>query len=214
MTKTSKHLRKLLEQKKHPLIFISGLPAAGKTTLSKQLQRDFANAVVIQGDWFIKYPTFDRLDRIFDAEKSGDKQRIEDECNPINWFDWNALQQAIEKLITTGNLTISSGWNQKTGDKSVDITLNLPKENTPIICECAYLLHLPLINQVDCVVLVDTLADVANQRLYDREGDKFSEPFLTYENFLAYRETLTEKYDLPYFAVYRHHADIILKDNH
>ena len=214
MANPTHHIQNLLEQKKHPLIFISGLPAAGKTTLSKQLQNDFENAVVIQGDWFIKHPTFDRLDRIIDAEKNGNTQRIENERNPINWFDWDALQQAIEQLTATGSLTISSGWDQKTGDKNVDITLNLPEESAPIICECAYLLHLPLINQVDCVVLVDTLADVANQRLYDREGDKFSEPFLTYENFLAYRETLTEKYDLPYFAVYRHHADIILKDNH
>lgn len=206
------HIAALLQSKTHPLVLISGLPAAGKTTLAKTLKNDFENAVVVQGDWFIKHPTTERLARIETAEKSGDTARIDEEANPINWFDWPALQTAVSTLQNSGKLSLEGAWNQSTGHKTITTALTLPNTPAPIIVECAYLLHLPLVQQADLTMLIDTPEAVATQRLYARESAKFTTPYLDKDNFLAYREKLTARYDVPYFKRYRTHADLILKE--
>ena len=212
MAEAAQNIQTLLKQKKHPLIFICGLPAAGKTTFSQKLKVQFPDAVVVQGDWFIKHPTEQRLERIIYAETSGESEKIKQETNPVNWFDWPQFEAALVTLQKEGTVKIQHGWNQSTGEKNLDIELALPKNPAPIICECAYLLHLESAQNADFKILIDTPIEIAAQRLRNREENKFSDTFMNHKNFLAYREQLTEKYDMPYFKKYRNSVDMIIAD--
>ena len=207
MNNLHKLIAKLLKNKKRPILFICGLGGSGKTTLAKQIESEAdISSVAVHSDWWLKYSTVVRKKRIKDALDSGDSKLIEQEENPQNWYKrWETLSTNLHTLQSTGKLTIHSAWNQKTGEKDLTVKLKVP-ENGLIIFDGIYLLHPEIAYTADFIVLLDLPPEVCRKRSEKRDSHRSS------PEYLAYKASLLQKYDIPYFDKYRSNADYLLNN--
>jgi uridine kinase len=183
---------------------ICGLGGSGKSTLCRQLAEN-SNILHFETDWYARFPTPIRRQRIKEALESGDPQRIDAEENPLRWYDWDALAAGLETLKSTRHLSITDAWNQKTGEKGLALSLELPATGAAtIIVDGIYLLHPQIRNQLDMVVHIGTPASTALERSRQRDQHRSS------PEYLAYKESLTYKYCVPYFEQYADAIDFTL----
>jgi len=130
-------IAKLIEEKsrgKRFVVFVCGFGGAGKTTFCHQLSsRLSCQSLVFETDWYAKYATMERRERIQSALSSADPIRIEREENPLNWYDWPKLVAGLHSLKKRGRLDIEGGWSQRSGEKELSLHLNLQEEQTSVI---------------------------------------------------------------------------------
>jgi hypothetical protein len=216
-----------MELSPRPLIFLVGHGGSGKSTLCRRLADELGGAV-FEIDWYATYASKERKQRMYDAVASGDPVRIEAEENPFNWYSWEPLQRDLAQLKATGELTIRNAWDQcptsgaegttkestgvqarrlvqrkqATGLKvgSHDISVG----DAPVFCDGIYLLHEPIIELADVVVLVDVDIDEARRRTEARDGHRSDAEYLEYKRSLVY------KYEVGYFDRWQHNAHIRL----
>jgi uridine kinase len=189
---------------KQLIVFVCGFGGAGKTTFCRRLCAEIAcPAIVFETDWYAKYPTEQRRERIRSAIDSQDQQLIEQEENPINWYDWPALVSGLKKLKESGRLEIRDGWCQSTGKKEFSIDLEIPSNgDSVIICDGIYLLHDAVKSAADLIVLLDTQISVCLNRATVRDSHRST------REYLDYKAALLDKYDKPYFELYSSNADM------
>lgn len=206
--KIQARIKALLEQKNRPIAFICGLGGSGKTTLAKKIAREMdVECIPVHSDWWAKYSTVERKARIKEALDSGDPVRIAQEENPQNWYGvWKKLSADLLELQRTGKLMIPNVWNQKTGEKDLNVELSVPEKGL-ILFDGIYLLHPEIADVSDFIVLLDVPPDVCRKRSEQRDSHR-SDP-----DYLAYKASLMEKYDVPYFKKYRTRADLIISPN-
>jgi len=206
-TEIIKAIEQILAQKQRALVFVCGFGGAGKSTFCKDLSSNFPDqSVVFETDWYSKYATMDRRQRIRDAVDSGDAERIANEENPLNWYDWNLWQSDLQTLMTSGSLTIINGWSQATGEKELNLELRIPEsDKSVVLCDGLYLLHPEIRGLADLRVLLDAPVDVVIERANKRDAHRSS------AQYLSYKASLLRKYDEPYFNQYRIYADVVLK---
>lgn len=189
------------------VISISGFGGSGKSTLCCALSAHFAErAFHFECDLFAKYGTVERRARIANALESGDLACIEREENPKNWYGWDDIAKTLEGLRQNGAHTFANGWNQVTGDKDKVAYFKRPNHDHAIILvDCIYLLHTPVIDWFDLSIFVDTSLETTFARSEARDQHR-SDP-----SYLAYKQGLTRKYDVPYFEKNAKNADWVYR---
>jgi uridine kinase len=189
---------------KQLIVFVCGFGGAGKTTFCRRLCAEIScPAIVFETDWFAKYPTEQRRERIRSAVASQNQELIEQEENPINWYDWPALVSDLKKLKESGRLEIRNGWSQRTGRKDFSIDLEIPTEgDSVIICDGIYLLHDAVKSAADLIVFLDTQVATCLNRSAARDSHRST------KEYLDYKALLVDKYDKPYFELYSSNADM------
>lgn len=197
---------KAKETDKPLVVFVCGFGGAGKTTFCHKLAGLLSRpCVVFETDWYAKYATAERKERIKAARALQDQDLIEMEENPKNWYDWKALISGLQLLKTNGQLRIRHAWCQKTGEKQLSIELILPNVlNSVIICDGIYLLHDEIRQAADVCIRLDTTLDTCLERGRNRDAHR-STP-----EYLDYKAALTRKYDEPYFECFGMNADFVV----
>jgi uridine kinase len=188
----------------HPAIIgVCGYPGAGKTTLCKALTAAPGNRIVhFDCDRFSRLSFTERETHIAEALITDTPDDAAE--NPLNWYAWEAIEAALHGIRIKGRFTYPHGWNRKTGELDEDYSITLP-ENEPalLLCDCIYLLHPPVRDWLDAVILVDTPLNVTLARGQARSKDPAR---------AAYMERLTRTYTVPYFATHMAAADLIFAD--
>ncbi len=199
-------IEQLLSQKARPIVFVTGLGGSGKTTLCRHLEDQLeVPTLVLESDWYLKYSTDVRVERLRLARESGDQERIAREENPQHWYQWPLFCSGIEQLRDGGQVQMYNAWSQKTGNRELDIQLGLPKEGPALIlCDGIYLLHPAVAELADFRILLDVEPEVAIERSRNRDAHRSS------EEHAELKTELLRRYDLPYFEKYRSYADLCI----
>lgn len=186
-----------------PIVSVCGHAGTGKsTTTNAMLSNGYLAGAIIQLDWYLRYATPVRKQRIADALKSGDTERIEAEENPLNWYDWNRYQSDINHLQTSGTFEMHDAWDQSTGLKELQVGATMEQDGF-IICEGIYLLHPPIVEQADVTILMTLNESVARARAKARDAHRSD------AQYLAYKQCLVEKYDNPYMTRFAPNATLV-----
>ncbi len=189
------------------VVFVCGMGGAGKTEFCKQYaQLPGLEGPVLHLDWYLKYSSSERHQRMAEAVASGDPVRIEAEENPEHWQDWEATMAAIEGLQRTGKLHVEQGWDQRSGEKTFAADIEAA-ENAVIWCDLVALLHPEIAPLADLIIMLEVSGTTMHERGGARDQHR-SDPA-----YLAYKARITEQYDAPYFERYRGAADIIIENS-
>jgi len=188
------------------VVFVCGFGGAGKSTFCHRLSQGLKrSSVIFETDWYARYATVERKQRISDALSSADPLLIESEENPKNWYDWTKLESDLKELRETGYLWVRNAWNQASGEKDLSFQLLLPPTNNCVtICDGIYLLHEEIRETADLRVLLATPVSVCLERTEQRDKHRSS------KEYLDYKAGLVEKYDKPYFAANSQYADYLV----
>jgi uridine kinase len=188
------------------VVFICGFGGAGKTTFCHNLAGLLSRpSVVFETDWYARYATTERKERIKSALALQDDELIELEEDPKNWYDWKALTAGLQQLKTAGRLDLRNAWCQKTGEKQLSIELMLPDPlKSVIICDGIYLLHEGIRHAADICIRLNVDLDACLERGRKRDAHR-STP-----EYLDYKAALTRQYDEPYFERYGANADVVV----
>jgi uridine kinase len=197
-------IQKIQSEKSHPVIFICGLGGSGKTTFAKKLAAEHENAKILELDWYLKFSSKERAQRIADIWNSEDSSLVDQEADPYNWYDWETFKADLSQLQTKGTLSLKSAWNQTTGEKDIDPSLDFNNTNGLIVCEGIYLLHPNVIPLADLVILLNVPKEESRRRADQRDAHR------TNSEHLQRKAIILEKYDIPYFETYKKNADFIL----
>ncbi|HZM63904.1 MAG TPA: hypothetical protein VFB59_02105 [Candidatus Saccharimonadales bacterium] len=189
------------------VIFVCGLSGAGKTEFCNDVQRELSReSVIVRTDWYLTYGSLERRRRIYKAFDDNNAEAIEREANPKNWYSWDRFKSDVKALRSLGQLQLSAAWDQRTGEKHLSVELQVASDGV-IICDGIYLLDPAICEYTDVTVLLDVSPDTTKERAGKR--DQHRNP----GSYLALKESLKEKYDVPYFEQYRQLADIIIDNN-
>ena len=187
------------------VVYVCGLGGSGKTRFCEDLRQDLGG-ITFSSDWYAKYPSKIRHQRMKQAVESGDAERIEAEENPKNWYDWTALLEDSRELRAGRRVTIERAWNQQTGEKDLTLNLRCPA-GRPIWCDGIYLLHPPVKQAADLIILLQASPQAVRERAETRDSHRSS------PEYLAYKDELMRKYDLPYFEALKSNADIVIDNS-
>ncbi len=205
MHKLLAEIQHKLEQLSDVVVFIAGLPGSGKTTFARQLCEKFPEqAVYVALDWFVYHSSPERKKRIYAAIASNQPETIEQEANPYNWYDFIAFFEALQRLKTNRQVQLQNMWNQQSGERDLDVVLQIPPEHGIIVCEGSYLMDEQTFPHCDILVFLDVTFDVTHQRLVERDRHR------TDPHYFDLKRHNTQQYDLPYNAAYQHNAHFII----
>lgn len=187
-------------------VFVCGLGGCGKSSMCRSLACQIETPVtILEIDWFLRYSTPERRNRIRLAQESGDLERLSREENPQLWYDWESFKEGLYNLKDTGSLRLEGAWNQKTGEKDLVVDLELPSEGSGVVlCDGIYLLDPTVSDFADFIVLLEISPELARERGEHRDAHRSS------PEYLAYKARLAERYDQPYFKRFRARANKIV----
>ncbi len=186
------------------VIFLCGLAGTGKTTVANALVNQHLPGCVVQLDWYLKWPTIVRRRRIAAALASGDAEHLEAEENPVNWYDWERFIADVDTLRSSGSAVVEDAWDQHTGEKSLRIELSVTDRQF-VVYEGIYLLHPEVRRHADCTVLLTVDDELARRRADNRDAHRSD------AEYLAYKQLLVNKYDVPYMERWSSAADVAVQ---
>jgi len=191
--------------KKHPIIFICGLGGTGKSTLSTKLSNLLSRECnILSLDWYLIHSTNDRKEDIKKALESRDQELIEQRENPVNWNDYDKLKKDLVYLQEHSHLEVRDAWNQKSGEKDLEINIQFENKDGIIICEGICLLHPQISSLADLIICLEVSEEETVKRTNQRDLHRSS------PEYLAYKAKLQEKYDIPYFKNNVNAADLVI----
>lgn len=184
------------------LVGVCGYAGVGKTTLCRQMTAALPHFVFhLNCDRFSTFSRPERKRRIDLAVASGDPVRAEAEENPRNWYDWAAISMALQSLREKRAFERDRAWNNENGLLDARYGLSLPPFGPAVVlCDCIYLLHDPVRQWFDLMLLVQASAAAVDERRLRRSGDKAD---------LA--KARRDRFEGPYFEAYGSRADCIVE---
>ncbi len=189
------------------VVFVCGLGGVGKTEFCRQAAALCNSpAAYIQADWYLadaSHTRHHKIAQIFAAHQENDPNGY---GNPQNWYDLEVFTDDLAKLQTTGNLSVAGAWNQLSGEKDLDVTVQA-ETNAIIWCDGIYLLHAPIKDAADAIVLLE--ASNQDVRLRTQKRDQHRSP----KSYLVQKDTLMHIFDVPYFERYQGAADIVIDNS-
>lgn len=207
LTEIEQIISDLKAKRSRSIIFVCGPSGVGKSTLCESVATSFGReCVVFELDWYLEFTTRERWQRIQDALHSGDSERIIGEENPLLWYDWNSFKRDLGRIREHGNvdITIQNAWNQTTGKKNSCISLPLHDGISVVLCDGDYLLHPCIRELADLAIILDAPLPLCLERVEARDAQRSP------KEYLSYKASLRERYDIRYFKKYRDAADIVI----
>lgn len=182
------------------ILGICGFSNAGKTTLCRRILGAFADAAChFDCDKFSTFSYPERQARLETAARSGDPASLAAEENPLNWYDWDAIQTALDELRSKRGFSYDKAWNKRTGMLDETYTVSLPAAGPALVlCDGIYLLHSRVRRWFDAAMLLDVSFSVA----VDRERMRARNAAMA-----SYMERLHRTYSQPYFEEHALDAD-------
>jgi uridine kinase len=185
-------------------VAVCGLGGTGKSTICRQVA-EAANSkyVVFELDWYLTHSSRDRQSAILQSLE-GTRADIEFWKNPTNWYDWSVFQADLKQLKDTGHLKRSGLWRQSTGDKDLEVTIELPSSGV-VLCDGIYLAHPAVRPLFDKVVLLEAPAEEALERSAIRDSHRNP---AGYRDFKA---SVAATFDVSYFIMNRASVDAVIR---
>lgn len=180
-------------------IGVCGMAGAGKTTFCNTLTLKHPKQFFrLNCDMFSSSSLAERRHQIQSARKAGDKEQLHIAENPMNWYDWDTIYKAVQNLRQFRKFCFDKAWNHKTGELDARYDITLPASGRVIVlCDCIYLLHHPVRNWFDSVLLVESSDYAIEFRRKLRSRDAVSE---------RKAELSQTAFERPYFKTYAKHA--------
>ena len=167
---------------KSTFIGICGLSGSGKTTLAQKLCSTFPErSLAIRLDDFCVVPTVKRKSYLQKAIEQSDIEQFqylanpskkEDNpfANPIGWYDWKAISQAMSDLKQGKAVLRNNAFNQITGECDLTVTYKPPKNTYPLyFLDCIYLHEPEVTPYLDAIALLKVSKEVADARKTKRD---------------------------------------------
>ncbi|MBC2860046.1 hypothetical protein [Stappia sp. 28M-7] len=199
------HIAARLHDKDLLVVGVCGMAGSGKSTLCDQIAEIASfDAVRLDCDQFSSHSLAERQTLIEEATKSGNPQQIEAIENPLNWYAFGDILSALDDLKSNRIHTYNRAWNRQTGELNGQYCLTVPTGRPAVVlCDCIYLLHPAVRNELDLMVLVEAPEDILVER-----GRRRSRGDLSRANHM---ESLRRKYSVPYFKTFGGTADIVYR---
>lgn len=114
----------------------------------------------------------------------GSRADIEFWKDPTNWYNWSVFQADLKQLRDTGHLKRSGLWRQSTGDKDLEVTIELPSTGG-VLCDGIYLAHPAVRPLFDKIVLLEAPAHEALGRSETRDSHRNLEGYRAFKALVA-----------------------------
>lgn len=193
-------LRRAVPSNGDLLVGVCGYAGAGKTTLCRALSDCLPDKVThFSCDRFSRYSFKEREKRI-EAEVGSEDKSYEE--NPLHWYDWNAISEALTSLRTARQFTYKNAWNPSSGELDATYSLKLPENQSALVlCDGIFLLHSSVKEWFDITLCVDCAQTLRQSRAKARTKSL---------SRLSYMASLERTYVEPYFRDFSQRAEIVL----
>jgi uridine kinase len=181
---------------------VCGFAGAGKTTLCQELVESHPDRYLrLDCDRFSSQSYSDRREQIAQARAAGGRAAKIAAEDPITWYDWDEIVQAIQSLKDHGAFATHRAWNRSSGELDDRYELSIPEgERIVVLCDGIFLLHDTVRSHLDGTVFVDCPEVVlaARRNLRSQSAELEQEAALRYES-----------YEVPYFDLHQEKADAV-----
>jgi len=179
---------------------ICGFAGAGKTTLCRMLSVALPGSVThFECDRFSRHGFSEREKRIAAYQRRDSPG--DDEENPVHWYDWDAVQEALDALRHQSRFRYCRAWNPQSGQLDATYSLKLSEDKPSLVlCDGIFLLHSPVKDWFERIICVDCPQPVRQARGTIRTRDPARQAYMT---------KLEQMYVEPYFHTFSGRADLI-----
>jgi uridine kinase len=119
-------------------------------------------------------------------------------------LDWSLFQVDLKRLRDSGHLERSGLWRQSTGEKDLEVTIELPPSGV-VLCDGIHLAHPAVRPLFDKVVLLEVPPREALERSERR--DLHRNP----EAYRAFKASVAATFDISYFQRNRTSVDAVMR---
>ena len=201
----SSEIVKLLKLGRISTLGVCGLGGTGKSSVCREVAKRNPQTIVFEIDWFCEHSSADRRLLVKKALAENDQSALAHWEDPSAWYDWNLLLKNLKELRKTGKLHLKNAWRQSTGEKDLQIDLQLPKGHCVILVDGIYLLHPLIRKELDRVILLT----ISNQLSIERSA--LRDQHRSDAEYLHWKAKLLESFDSPYFERYGGNVDLEVK---
>ena len=176
---------------------VCGLGGSGKTTAARSAAEAMPDvAIVFQTDWYCAYTSAFRRGEVLAALENNNQEVLARWGNPTNWYDWPRMLGDLATLRAGGCISMADAWRQSSGERDLHLDLVRPGPNSVILVDGIYLLHPPVRDLLDRVVMIDVPPDTAHLRTGTRDGHRVD------RRYLDFKQSIIVNFELPYFERY------------
>jgi uridine kinase len=195
---------KVRQEHQRTAVGVCGLGGSGKSTICRKVA-ETANfkCTVFELDWYLTHSSWCRRSAILQS-LTGAQADIDFWKDPTNWYDWSTFEADLKQLRDTGHLKRSGLWRQSTGEKDLEVTIELPPSGV-VLCDGIYLAHPAVRPLFDKVVLLEVPSQEALKRSERR--DLHRNP----EAYRAFKASVAATFDISYFKRNRVSVDAVIR---